>query len=133
MLFAQTKLKMKNFPVFVFPVALEFYLNARHTHKQLLTVYNPYDFSVNFKGLYAIVKRVVIIVSFLYSLRMCFTVLCTSPNKFTVIDPEGVISPQSCIDIVVRYTQPSVAHCDSIEKFRITMYDKNTQQVRVIS
>ncbi|CAB3255801.1 unnamed protein product [Arctia plantaginis] len=95
---------MKNFPVFVFPVSLEFYLNARHTHKQLLTVYNPYDFSVNFK------------------------VLCTSPNKFTVIDPEGVISPQSCIDIVVRYTQPSVAHCDTIEKFRITMYDKNTQQ-----
>lgn len=41
---------MKNFPVFVFPVSLEFYLNARHTHKQLLTVYNPYDFSVNFKG-----------------------------------------------------------------------------------
>jgi hypothetical protein len=41
---------MKNFPVFVFPVSLEFYLSARHTHKQLLTVYNPYDFSVNFKG-----------------------------------------------------------------------------------
>ncbi|CAH0400239.1 unnamed protein product [Chilo suppressalis] len=95
---------MKNFPVFVFPVSLEFYLNARHTHKQLLTVYNPYDFSVNFK------------------------VLCTSPNKFTVIDPEGVVAPQSCIDIVVRYTQPSVTHCDTIEKFRITMYDRNTQQ-----
>lgn len=44
------EVKMKNFPVFVFPVSLEFYLNARHTHKQLLTVYNPYDFSVNFKG-----------------------------------------------------------------------------------
>lgn len=41
---------MKNFPVFVFPVSLEFYLNARHTYKQLLTLYNPYDFAVNFKG-----------------------------------------------------------------------------------
>ncbi|KOB68431.1 putative motile sperm domain containing 1 [Operophtera brumata] len=95
---------MKNFPVFVFPVSLEFYLNARVTHKQLLTVYNPYDFSVNFK------------------------VLCTSPNKFTVIDPEGVIAPQSCIDIVVRYTQPSVTHSDGVDKFRITMFDSNTQQ-----
>ncbi|CAK1543168.1 unnamed protein product [Leptosia nina] len=95
---------MKNFPVFVFPVSLEFYLNARHTHKQLLTVYNPYDFSVNFQ------------------------VLCTSPNKFTVIDPDGVIAPQSCIDIVVRYTQPSLTHCNTVEKFRITMYDKNTHQ-----
>lgn len=45
---------MKNFPVFVFPVSLEFYLNARHTHKQLLTVYNPYDFSVNFKGMHGV-------------------------------------------------------------------------------
>ncbi|KAJ2951455.1 hypothetical protein O0L34_g13607 [Tuta absoluta] len=95
---------MKNFPVFVFPVSLEFYLTARHTHKQLLTVYNPYDFSVNFK------------------------VLCTSPNKFTVIDPEGTIAAQSCIDIVVRYTQPSASHCNTTEKFRITMYDRNTQQ-----
>ncbi|CAH2090442.1 unnamed protein product [Euphydryas editha] len=95
---------MKNVPVFIFPVSLEFYLNARHTHKQLLTVYNPYDFSVNFK------------------------VLCTSPNKFTVIDPEGVIAPQSCIDIVVRYTQPSASHCNTTEKFRITMFDRNTQQ-----
>lgn len=56
-------------------------------------------------------------------------VLCTSPNKFTVIDPEGVIAPQSCIDIVVRFTQPSATHCDAIDKFRITMYDSNTQQV----
>lgn len=47
----EIQFKMKNFPVFVFPVSLEFYLNARHTHKQLLTVYNPYDFSVNFKGM----------------------------------------------------------------------------------
>lgn len=60
-----------------------------------------------------------------------FLVLCTSPNKFTVIDPEGVIAPQSCIDIVVRYTQPSVSHCNATEKFRITMYDRNTQQVYV--
>lgn len=41
---------MKNFPVFVFPVSLEFYSSARHTFKQLLTLYNPYDIAVNFKG-----------------------------------------------------------------------------------
>ncbi|KAJ8719689.1 hypothetical protein PYW08_011864 [Mythimna loreyi] len=97
---------MKNFPVFVFPVSLEFYLNARHTYKQLLTVYNPYEFSVDFK------------------------VLCTSPKKFTVIDAEGIIAPQSCIDIVVRYIQPSASYREreSIEKFRISMYDSNTHQ-----
>lgn len=51
-LLAKYYLKMKNLPVFVFPVALEFYLSARHTHKQLLTVYNPYEFPVNLKGAY---------------------------------------------------------------------------------
>lgn len=96
---------MKKFPVFVFPVTLEFYLAARHTHKQLLTLYNPYEFAVSFK------------------------VLCTSPNKFTVIDPEGVVAPQSCIDIIIRYTQPTIAHCNAIDKFRITMLDRTTQQV----
>ncbi|XP_023946990.1 motile sperm domain-containing protein 1 [Bicyclus anynana] len=95
---------MKNFPVFVFPVSLEFFINARHTHKQLLTVYNPYDFSVNFK------------------------VLSTSPNKFTVVDPEGVIAPHNCIDIVVRFSQTAVNRGNTTEKFRITMYDRNTQQ-----
>lgn len=43
---------MQKVPVFVFPDSLNFYLSARHTHKQLLTVYNPYDFPVNFKGMF---------------------------------------------------------------------------------
>lgn len=37
-------------PVFVFPTSLVFYLGARETHKQLLTIYNPYDFGVRFQG-----------------------------------------------------------------------------------
>lgn len=38
-------------PVFVFPTTLVFYLGARETHKQLLTIYNPYDFGVRFQGM----------------------------------------------------------------------------------
>lgn len=38
-------------PVFVFPTLLKFHVNARHTHKQLLTLYNPYEFPVKFKGI----------------------------------------------------------------------------------
>lgn len=37
-------------PVFVFPNQLKFYLQSKSTHKQLLTLYNPYDFPVRFKG-----------------------------------------------------------------------------------
>ncbi|KAJ8720294.1 hypothetical protein PYW07_012337 [Mythimna separata] len=95
---------MKNFPVFVFPVSLDFYLNARHTYKQLLTVYNPYEFAVKFR------------------------VLCTAPKKFSVLEADGVIAPQSCMDIVVRFTNPPGIHRASLEKFRISMYDNATNQ-----
>lgn len=55
--------------------------------------------------------------------------LSTAPQNFTVIDPEGVIAPQSCVDIVVRYTNPSASHANTNEKFRITMYDKESLEV----
>lgn len=56
-------------------------------------------------------------------------VLCTSPNKYTVIDPEGSIAPQSCIDLVVRHTMPISATCNALDKFRISISDHVTKQV----
>lgn len=43
-------LNIKKIPVFVFPNTLKFYLGSKASHKQLLTLYNPYDFPVRFKG-----------------------------------------------------------------------------------
>ena len=37
-------------PVFVFPQSLTFYADDQSTHKQVLTVYNPYEFTLRFKG-----------------------------------------------------------------------------------
>ena len=37
-------------PVFVFPQSLTFYADEQSTHKQVLTVYNPYEFALRFKG-----------------------------------------------------------------------------------
>lgn len=37
-------------PVFVFPHSVTFYLEDQATHKQVLTLYNPYDFPVRFAG-----------------------------------------------------------------------------------
>lgn len=37
-------------PVFVFPQALTFYVGDHTTHKQILTLYNPYDFRIAFSG-----------------------------------------------------------------------------------
>ena len=37
-------------PVFVFPSTIEFYEDDPTTHKRVLTIYNPYDYEVAFKG-----------------------------------------------------------------------------------
>jgi hypothetical protein len=37
-------------PVFVFPSQIEFYEDDPTTHKRVLTIYNPYDLEVAFKG-----------------------------------------------------------------------------------
>ena len=37
-------------PVFVFPTELFFYADDQASHKQVLTLYNPYEFALKFKG-----------------------------------------------------------------------------------
>lgn len=37
-------------PVFVFPQSITFFLDEQSSHKQVLTLYNPYEFPVKFKG-----------------------------------------------------------------------------------
>ncbi|KAG5898414.1 hypothetical protein JTB14_030392 [Gonioctena quinquepunctata] len=98
-------LNIKKIPVFVFPNTVKFYLNSKTTHKQLLTLYNPYDFPVKFK------------------------VLCTAPNKYAVIDPEGSIGPHMLVDIVIRHTMPTAGNSNITDKFRIFMEDHTTKQI----
>ena len=38
-------------PVFVFPGNLDFFLDDQTTHKRVLTLYNPYDTDITFKGI----------------------------------------------------------------------------------
>lgn len=44
------KPKSKRIPVFVFPEELRFVEKDQSSHKQVLTLYNPYDFNVKFEG-----------------------------------------------------------------------------------
>ena len=70
-------------PVFVFPSSLTFYTDDQSSHKQVLTLYNPYDFALKFKGKYTrcsqqpnkpkavilayLQSQILILMSFLYS------------------------------------------------------------------
>ncbi|XP_012271149.1 motile sperm domain-containing protein 1 isoform X2 [Orussus abietinus] len=88
----------RKLPVFVFPQSVTFYLDDQSTHKQILTLYNPYDFAVKFK------------------------------DKYKVVDPEGTIKSRCCVDIVIRHTALMIANCNTIDKFRIKMQEHPTKQ-----
>lgn len=46
----QPELVEGSLPVFVFPTELIFYADDQTSHKQVLTLYNPYEFALKFKG-----------------------------------------------------------------------------------
>ncbi|KAG8448302.1 hypothetical protein GDO86_015408 [Hymenochirus boettgeri] len=52
----QPELVEGNLPVFVFPTELIFYADDQSTHKQVLTLYNPYEFALKFKDAAGAVK-----------------------------------------------------------------------------
>lgn len=68
----------QSLPVFVFPTQLIFYVKDVNSHRQLLTIYNPYDFTV------------------------CYSVLSTNAANYSVLEPQGIIKPRCCIDIAIR-------------------------------
>jgi len=92
-------------PVFVFPVQLDFYFEDQTTHKRVVTIYNPYEFDVTFK------------------------VLCNNPKKYAVVEPEGKIMGQKCVDIVIRHVAVSPQTCETTDKFRIHMFEDGTSEV----
>ncbi|XP_027044471.1 motile sperm domain-containing protein 1-like [Pocillopora damicornis] len=91
-------------PVFVFPQSLTFYADEQSTHKQVLTVYNPYEFTLRFK------------------------VFCTAPKRYMVVDSDGVIKPRCCIDIVIRHSDVQPAKTQQ-DKFRLQVFEYGLQKV----
>ncbi|KAK9885925.1 hypothetical protein WA026_013803 [Henosepilachna vigintioctopunctata] len=95
----------RNIPVFVIPSSLQFCLHAKESHKQFLTIHNPYDFPVS------------------------FSISCTDPTKYHVKVPEGSLGPNSLVDIGIRHIMPDLENCGIIDKFKINMVDKKTRQM----
>lgn len=38
-------------PIFAFPPSLRFYIGTKNSHVQVLTLYNPYEFPIKYKGM----------------------------------------------------------------------------------
>lgn len=100
----QPELVEGNLPVFVFPTELIFYADDQSTHKQVLTLYNPYEFALKFK------------------------VLCTTPNKYVVADAAGAVKPQCCVDIVIRHRDVQSCHYGVKDKFRLQVSEQSQRK-----
>ncbi|XP_061581814.1 motile sperm domain-containing protein 1 isoform X2 [Cololabis saira] len=74
------------------------------SHKQVLTLYNPYEFALKFK------------------------VLCTAPNKYTVVDSTGAVKPQCCVDIVIRHRDVRPCHYGVYDKFRLQVSEQSQRK-----
>ena len=61
--------------VYEHPKSLQFYADDSNTHSQKVTMFNPYDQSVNFK------------------------ILSTAPTKYSVSEPTGIIKAKSSVDL----------------------------------
>ncbi|XP_023653213.1 motile sperm domain-containing protein 1 [Paramormyrops kingsleyae] len=91
-------------PVFVFPTELVFYADEQASHKQVLTLYNPYEFALKFK------------------------VLCTAPSKYAVVDATGAVKPQCCVDIVIRHRDVRPCHYGVMDKFRLQVSEQSQRK-----
>ncbi|KAJ8276422.1 hypothetical protein COCON_G00081740 [Conger conger] len=100
----QPELVEGSLPVFVFPTELVFYADEQTSHKQVLTLYNPYEFALKFK------------------------VLCTAPNKYAVVDATGAVKPQCCVDIVIRHRDVRACHYGVIDKFRLQVSEQSQRK-----
>ncbi|GAU90536.1 hypothetical protein RvY_02940 [Ramazzottius varieornatus] len=89
----------RELPVFTFPNSLAFYADDKDTLRQIMTVYNPYEFPIKFR------------------------VYSTAPKTYSVTDSQGTVKPGFCSDIVVRHNATGPPKYGHPEKFRIQIYD----------
>lgn len=81
--------------VFVSPALLNFYSDDTSSHQTVMTLYNPYDFSLKYK------------------------VLCTAPKKYRVTASDGIVKARCCLDIFVRHKDVCPRNENVRDKFRI--------------
>jgi hypothetical protein len=79
--------------IYFMNLSLFFRLDDPTTISQVLTLYNPYEFAVRYKGYYS--------VFFCYQTTKTlsvFLVLCTAPRVYSIAEPQGEIRPQHSVD-----------------------------------
>lgn len=115
-------------PVFIFPNSISFYVDDHKTHKQVLTLYNPYEFPIKFHSKYLEASFCIRFLLFWF-----ISVLCTAPKKYSVVETSGSVASKCCVDLVVRHKQPTIANCQIQDKLRIQVHEIGNNKVNIRS
>ncbi|XP_033226357.1 motile sperm domain-containing protein 1-like [Belonocnema kinseyi] len=99
--------KLKGLPVFTLPSSIKFYVDDVSSHKQILTIYNPYDFRLKF--------------------QVCLE-KSARRDKYTVVDSEGTIKSKCCVDIVIRHLYAVASNVNVVDRFSIDVESFPTKQ-----
>ncbi len=92
----------------VYPSALQFFADDVNTHRQAITIYNPFEKTIKFK------------------------VLTTAPKRYLVDEPEGFIKPKTFIELTIRHHISSFSD-NTKDMLRIQIYQSlNTQAASLI-
>eukprot|EP01137_Pigoraptor_chileana_P024884 Opistho-2@93555 len=91
------------FPCLVVPAALNFVAEEEATYKQVLTIYNPFEFPLKYK------------------------VLSTAPDRYVARPFLGVLKPSSSLDIVIRLKEAAASPRE--DKLKIEIADAKTDAV----
>ncbi|XP_045122516.1 motile sperm domain-containing protein 1-like isoform X1 [Portunus trituberculatus] len=92
-------------PVFVFPQSLTFYVDDINTHRQILTLYNPYDFHIS------------------------YNVLCNNPVCYDVESSSGVLYAKCSVGIIVKRSNLSLNEARDRDCLRIIIYEEGTKHI----
>lgn len=87
-------------PVVVVPGELEFYLDQRESHKQVLSLFNLNDFALRFQ------------------------LQSNAPRRYAVMEPQGLIRPHCFIDLVVRHCDVSEANVGRQDQLRVVVREE---------
>lgn len=90
----------RKLPVFVFPEELRFESNDEVAHKQVLTLYNPYDFNIKFQSVLIVLQLILTspLVQRPFDLSVP-SVLSNAPQKYAVVESQGAIKAHCCVDV----------------------------------
>lgn len=94
-------------PLFALPQKVMMFSDDKSSQRQLVTLYNPYDFSIKYR------------------------VLSNYPDDYIIQEPEGIVKSRSSMDLILRHKKPHHSDClNRKDRFKVFIYESYGENKR---